>query len=53
MSNDDKWFRTFGNNVRFATLTDNMASESLFNVIHAHEINKEEKDVWLVYPGKV
>lgn len=51
MPNDDKWFRTFGNNVRFATLTDNLASESVVPISYTcHEINKEEKDVWLVYP---
>ena len=33
MPNDDKWFRTFGNNVRFATLTDNLASESASPIV--------------------
>jgi|TARA_B100000925_G_scaffold177267_1_gene133676 hypoxanthine phosphoribosyltransferase len=48
---DEKWNRTFGNNVKFATLTDNMASESVVPVSYTcHEINKAEEDVWLVYP---
>ena len=50
LPNDPKWNNVFGNNVRFATLTENGASE--FDKVNytCHEINKEEEDVWLVYP---
>ena len=37
-------------NVRFATITDNSASEFDDVRYTAHEINKAEEDVWLVYP---
>ncbi len=48
---DPHWHRVWGNNVRFATLTDNMASEVLVPITYScHEINKAEEDVWLVYP---
>jgi len=51
LPNDSKWNRVWGNNVRFATLTDNMASEVLVPISYTcHEINKAEEDVWLVYP---
>ena len=37
--------------VRFATLTDNVASNAEVPVSYTcHEINKAEEDVWLVYP---
>ena len=46
----DAWNAVWGNNVRFATLTENLASE--FDKVRytCHEINKAEEDVWLVYP---
>jgi hypoxanthine phosphoribosyltransferase len=51
LPDDSKWNRVWGNNVRFATLTDNMASEVLVPISYTcHEINKAEEDVWLVYP---
>ena len=51
LPNSDSWNRIWGNNVRFATLTDNMASEVLVPISYScHEINKAEEDVWLVYP---
>ncbi len=51
LPNDSKWNRVWGNNVRFATLTDNMSSEVLVPISYTcHEINKAEEDVWLVYP---
>ena len=47
----EAWNRIWGNNVRFATLTDNMASEVLVPINYTcDEINKAEEDVWLVYP---
>ena len=46
-----KWNNIFGNNVRFATLTDNLASEFNSKISYTcHEVNKAEEDVWLVYP---
>ena len=51
MPNDDKWQSIWNNNVRFATLTDNLASEFTEHCAYTcHEINKTEEDVWLVYP---
>ena len=50
LPNDPKWDRVWGSNVRFATLTDNLAS-GFDNVSYTcHEINKAEEDVWLCYP---
>ena len=47
----DRWNAVLGNNVRFATLTDNSASNAEVPVSYTcHEINKAEEDVWLVYP---
>ena len=51
MPNDDKWQSVWNNNVRFATLTDNLASEFAEHCAYTcHEVNKAEEDVWLVYP---
>ena len=44
------WQLTDFNKVRFATLTENLSSEFGRVSYHAHEVNKAEKDVWLVYP---
>ena len=47
----DRWNAVWGSNVRFATLTDNGASNAEVPVSYTcHEINKAEEDVWLVYP---
>ena len=50
LPDDPKWNNVFGNNVRFATLTENLASD--FDKVNycCHEVNKAEEDVWLVYP---
>ena len=37
-------------NVRFATLTENLSSNFDSVRYTCHEVNKAEKDVWLVYP---
>jgi uncharacterized protein len=37
-------------NVRFAVLTENLSSTFDGVRYHAHEVNKAEEDVWLVYP---
>ena len=48
---DPHWQNVWNNNVRFATLTDNLASEFTEHCAYTcHEINKAEEDVWLVYP---
>jgi hypoxanthine phosphoribosyltransferase len=50
LPNDPKWEKIWGNNVRFATITDNLSSE-FDGVSYTHdEVNKAEEDVWLVYP---
>jgi uncharacterized protein len=46
----DRWNTVWGNNVRFATLTENLSSCFDGVSYRAHEINKAEEDVWLVYP---
>ena len=47
----ERWTNVWGNNVRIATLTDNMASETVLPISYTcHEVNKAEEDVWLVYP---
>jgi len=43
---DDIW----GNNVRFAVLTENLSSEFDGVSYSCDEVNKAEEDVWLVYP---
>ena len=51
MPGHEGWQDVWEENVRFATLTDNLASEFSSNVSYTcHEINKAEEDVWLVYP---
>lgn len=50
MPNESTWDTVWGSNVRFATLTENLASEFGSVSYYAHEINKAEEDVWLVYP---
>jgi hypoxanthine phosphoribosyltransferase len=48
---DNAWNSVWANNVRFATITDNLASEFNGTVNYTvHEVNKAEEDVWLVYP---
>ena len=50
LPNEESWKTVWNNNVRFATLTNNDASD-FDNVRYTcHEINKAEEDVWLVYP---
>jgi hypoxanthine phosphoribosyltransferase len=47
---EESWNTVWNNNVRFATLTENLASD--FDKVNytCHEVNKAEEDVWLVYP---
>ena len=43
----------WGNNVRFAVMTENLSSEFGDVNYHVHEVNKAEDDIWLVYPWEV
>jgi hypoxanthine phosphoribosyltransferase len=45
----NQWTETWGHNVRFATLTNNMASKETVDY-SVWEVNKAEEDCWLVYP---
>ena len=47
---DNAWDCVWANNVRFATLTENLSSNFDGVRYYAHEVNKAEEDVWLVYP---
>ena len=50
LPNEDRWKEVWGNNVRFAVLTENLSSDCGMVGYHWHEVNKAEEDVWLVYP---
>ena len=48
---EGSWKTVWHNNVRFATITDNLSSDFNGHVDYSvHEVNKAEQDVWLVYP---
>lgn len=51
MPNDTAWNDVWGNNVRVATLFENLASESTLEVHYSGvEINKAENNVWIDFP---
>ena len=50
LPDDMKWDMIWGDSVRFATLTENLASSFGQVTYYSHEVNKAEDDVWLVYP---
>ena len=50
LPDEPAWETILGNNVRFATLTENLASNFSHVSYSCHEVNKAEEDVWLVYP---
>ena len=51
LPNEESWQTVWNNNVRFATITDNLSSDFNGTVDYSvHEVNKAEQDVWLVYP---
>jgi len=53
LPHSESWNTVWHSNVRFATITDNLSSEFNGKVDYSvHEVNKEEKDVGLVYPGE-
>ncbi len=49
LPNNPRWSEVFGTNVRFATLTNNLASKETVDY-SVWEVNKVEEDCWLVYP---
>jgi hypoxanthine phosphoribosyltransferase len=49
LPDSDRWDYVWGHNVRFATLTNNMASKETVDY-SVWEVNKAEEDCWLVYP---
>jgi hypoxanthine phosphoribosyltransferase len=49
--NHNTWKNVFGNNVRFATVFDNLASNANVEMTYVgEEINKAERDVWIDFP---
>ena len=50
LPNDPRWNNVFGNNVRFAAMTENLSSNFELVKYYWDEVNKAEEDVWLVYP---
>lgn len=51
LPNSERWKDVWGNNVRFAVLIDNASSKFSRKVDYCgKEINKAERDVWIVYP---
>lgn len=49
LPDDPDWEHVWGNNVRFATLTNNLASSETVTY-SVWEVNKAEDNCWLVYP---
>ena len=49
LPDDARWNHVWGQNVRFATLTNNLASKEEVDY-SVWEVNKAEEDCWLVYP---
>jgi hypoxanthine phosphoribosyltransferase len=49
--NEERWDNIWNNNVRFATVFDNLASKANVKMTYVgEEINKAEKDVWIDFP---
>jgi len=46
----DAWNSVWGNNVRFAVMTENFSSQFPDVNYWWHEVNKSEENTWLVYP---
>ena len=49
LPNSHAWLNIWNNNVRFAVITNNLASKEEVDY-SANEINKAEEDCWMVYP---
>ena len=50
LSNSPVWDQIWGDNVRFAVLTENLSSGFDGVSYYCDEVNKAEEDCWLVYP---
>ena len=50
LPDDPNWNTIWGQNVRFAVMTENLSSGFGEVQYHWDEVNKTEEDVWLVYP---
>ena len=50
LPDDPNWNTVWGQNVRFAAMTENLSSECGMVNYYWDEVNKSEEDVWLVYP---
>ena len=50
LPNHEAWNNVWGQNVKFAVLTENLASDFSKVSFSCDEVNKAEEDVWLVYP---
>lgn len=50
MPDDPHWLNIWGDNVRFAVMTENLSSNFHDVKYHWDEVNKAEENVWLVYP---
>lgn len=50
LRNNPNWDTVWGQNVRFAVMTENLSSEFGLVSYAWHEVNKSEDNVWLVYP---
>lgn len=49
MPNDNRWNKVWNNNVRIAVLVNNLSSTQAVDY-RSVEINKAEKDCWIVFP---
>lgn len=49
LPHEDRWDYVWNNNVKFATLTNNLSSKEFVDY-SAWEVNKAEENCWLVYP---
>jgi uncharacterized protein len=51
LPNDPTWNRVWNNNVRFAVMVDNLASQCSVKMdFVGMEVNKAERDVWIEFP---
>lgn len=51
LPNNNQWDYIFNNNVRFAVLFDNLASECKVKMDYAgEEVNKAENNIWIDFP---
>jgi hypoxanthine phosphoribosyltransferase len=49
LPNEESWNTVWGGNVRFASIVDNLSSDTEVHY-SSIEINKEEEDKWIVFP---